>query len=76
MPKVTYERIGICQATQPNSRLLDISLDNEIPHYHACGGTAQCSTCRILVTSGLFNLTPRTEEEEQLAQRKGLPDNV
>jgi Na+-transporting NADH:ubiquinone oxidoreductase subunit NqrF len=32
--------------------LLTASLKAGIPHYHACGGKAKCTTCRILVLGG------------------------
>ena len=32
--------------------ILDASLAAGVPHYHACGGKAQCSTCRILISVG------------------------
>jgi ferredoxin len=56
--------------------LLEISLANGIPHAHACGGNARCSTCRVVVTSGLQNLSPRNSEESKLAARLGFPDDV
>jgi adenylate cyclase len=76
MPKVTYERIGAVHTDEVNSSLLEISLRNNIHHYHACGGRAKCSTCRVLVVSGLSNITPRTGEELELSRNKGLPDHV
>jgi adenylate cyclase len=30
--------------------ILDASLTAGIPHFHACGGNAKCSTCRVLVS--------------------------
>lgn len=56
--------------------LLDIALSNGIPHEHACGGNALCSTCRILVLAGEHNLCPRNEAEAQLARTKGLESRV
>src|SRR5690606_24450429 len=32
--------------------LLDVSLNAGIPHFHACGGKARCSTCRVVVLEG------------------------
>ncbi|MCR9141090.1 MAG: 2Fe-2S iron-sulfur cluster-binding protein [bacterium] len=56
--------------------LLEISLANEIPHTHACGGHARCSTCRVLVLEHPENLTPPTEAERELARRKGLEPGI
>jgi adenylate cyclase len=32
--------------------ILAASLAAGVPHYHTCGGKAQCSTCRILISVG------------------------
>ncbi|HEU4886696.1 MAG TPA: protein kinase [Thermoanaerobaculia bacterium] len=56
--------------------LLEISLANGIPHQHACGGNARCSTCRVVIASGVQNLSPRNSEESKLAKRLGFPDDV
>ncbi|HEX8169395.1 MAG TPA: protein kinase [Thermoanaerobaculia bacterium] len=56
--------------------ILDVSLENSIPHAHACGGNARCSTCRVAVLSGLQHVSPRNAEETKLAKRLGFPDDV
>ncbi|WP_040575084.1 2Fe-2S iron-sulfur cluster-binding protein [Pontibacter sp. BAB1700] len=38
--------------------MLQASLVAGIPHYHACGGKGQCTTCRVLVLEGQDKLTP------------------
>ena len=40
-----------------------------IPHAHACGGTARCSTCRVLIAEGLEHCTMRNDKEQKLAER-------
>jgi len=57
---------------QPNKSILEISLGNKIPHVHACGGNAKCSTCRIMVLSGMENLSEISEKEKILAQKKRI----
>ena len=52
-----------------NQTILQASLAAGIPHYHACGGKAQCSTCRILVQEGQESLSPLTEKEKELRTR-------
>jgi adenylate cyclase len=76
MIEVTYERLGETRVEEEGLTLLEISKAQGIPHFHACGGHARCSTCRVLVLKGAENLTPRTEAESALAQRKGLGDEV
>jgi ferredoxin/hemoglobin-like flavoprotein/tRNA A-37 threonylcarbamoyl transferase component Bud32 len=53
--------------------LLDVSLGAGISHYHACGGNARCSTCRVVVVEGRDSLSPRTEAEQQIATRRKWP---
>ena len=62
--------------TIENESILECSLRNEIPHKHACGGKARCSTCRVLILEGLENCPPRNEAEEKLALSKGLEANI
>ncbi|MEJ7914405.1 MAG: 2Fe-2S iron-sulfur cluster-binding protein, partial [Chitinophagaceae bacterium] len=38
--------------------ILSAALDAGIPHFNACGGKAQCSTCRVMVAEGANNVTP------------------
>jgi adenylate cyclase len=59
-----------------NQTILQASLAAGIPHYHACGGKAQCSTCRILVQEGQESLSPLTEKEKELRTRVPFPPQV
>ena len=56
--------------------ILHASLKAGIPHYHACGGNAKCSTCRILVLGGMENLSEINEKEHALRKKILLPENV
>jgi adenylate cyclase len=56
--------------------ILEASLAAGIPHYHACGGNAKCSTCRILVIEGIDHITPQTEAEKALQKILFFPPNV
>ncbi|HJW18831.1 MAG TPA: adenylate/guanylate cyclase domain-containing protein [Flavisolibacter sp.] len=56
--------------------ILSASLAAGIPHYHACGGNAKCSTCRILVIEGIEHITPQTEAEKALQKILYFPANV
>ena len=59
-----------------NSTILEATLEAKINHMHACGGNAQCSTCRVYVMEGLNNCLPRNERETQLAEKLGFPENI
>ncbi|MGH7601461.1 MAG: adenylate/guanylate cyclase domain-containing protein [bacterium] len=49
--------------------ILQTSLRAGIPHAHACGGKARCSTCRVLILAGLEHCNPRNAKEKKLAER-------
>lgn len=46
--------------------ILEASLRSRIPHYHACGGNAKCSTCRIKIIEGSENLSSINRKERKL----------
>ncbi|HEV8506445.1 MAG TPA: adenylate/guanylate cyclase domain-containing protein [Chitinophagaceae bacterium] len=56
--------------------ILDASLSAGIPHFHACGGNAKCSTCRVLIIEGDDLLSPATREESFLRNQMHFPPNV
>ena len=56
--------------------ILAASLRADIPHAHACGGQARCSTCRVLVLEGVEMCGSRTEREERLAEQLRFGENV
>src|ERR1041384_6824501 len=54
---------------EPNETILQASLRAAIPHAHACGGHARCSTCRVQIVEGLDRCAPRNDKENELATR-------
>lgn len=56
--------------------ILQASLAAGIPHYHACGGKGQCTTCRVLVLKGKENLAAPTSNEQAIREVKKFPENV
>lgn len=54
--------------------ILAAALRAGIPHAHACGGNARCSTCRVHVASGAAS--QRTPAEATLAERLGFADTL
>src|SRR5574341_87284 len=55
--------------TSEAETILQASLRAGIPHAHACGGKARCSTCRVLILEGLEHCNPRNAKEKKLAER-------
>ena len=56
--------------------ILEASLLADIPHYHACGGNGECSTCRVRIHEGGRYLSDLSEKEKQLRQAIPLGPNV
>ncbi|APB33309.1 adenylate cyclase [Gloeomargarita lithophora Alchichica-D10] len=63
-------------ATNASETLLDALLSHEIPHTHACGGQAYCSTCRVLILDGIKHCSSPTRAEKALAQKLQFPIHV
>jgi len=76
MTTITYAN-GVSVVEEDLSlTLLQISLKHGMPHVHACGGHAACSTCRVMIHEGLGHVLPRNEAEQRLAARKGFEPDV
>jgi serine/threonine protein kinase/hemoglobin-like flavoprotein/class 3 adenylate cyclase len=73
--RVTFREEGerIVALAPHGELLLDVSLGLGIPHFHACGGKARCSTCRVVVLEGRNSLSPRTPAEQAVAERRKWP---
>jgi hemoglobin-like flavoprotein/class 3 adenylate cyclase len=56
--------------------ILDVSLNNRIPHARACNGKAQCTTCRVVILDGGDHLSGRTEAEALIATEEGWAENI
>lgn len=56
--RIPYGRHGL-----PGS-LLDVALAHDVSINHACGGSCACSTCHVIVRSGLESCGPLGDDEE------------
>jgi len=63
-------------SSSSDETILQASLTAGINHTHVCGGRARCSTCRVLVETGLEHCRPRNEPEARLADIKGFSPDV
>ena len=68
MPKITFHYAGQIKTVEAKDgeTVLQIALDNGIPMEHACGGNGFCTTCMCKVKSGMENLSPRNDKEENM----------
>ena len=56
--------------------ILLAGLRGNIPHAHLCGGSARCSTCRVIILEGLENCAPRSADEQAIADMLKFDSNV
>ena len=69
MPRIVYVLEDKTVEATSSETILQASLRSAIPHAHACGGRARCSTCRVQVAEGLEYCTPRNTPEHDMAAR-------
>jgi class 3 adenylate cyclase/nitrite reductase/ring-hydroxylating ferredoxin subunit len=67
MPKVAFLPDNAELSVGAGETILEASLRAGIPHAHACGGRARCSTCRIWILEGLEYCSERNEQERAIA---------
>ena len=70
MPKITYQNEVAIEEDNLDQTLLQISLKHAIPHVHACGGNARCTTCRVEFVAG--EPDQMTEAEKNVLAARGL----
>ncbi|PRQ03328.1 Serine/threonine-protein kinase Pkn1 [Enhygromyxa salina] len=73
--RVSFHEHGerIVAMAEEGDSLLEVAIAAGVPHYHACGGNARCSTCRVVVLDGRDALSARTEAEDRIAARRKWP---
>ena len=49
--------------------ILELSLQNDVPHAHVCSARGRCGTCRVHVDAGAASLTPRNAIEDATLAR-------
>ncbi len=77
MPMLHYRCADrIVESDDAEATILDISKANGIPHWHACGGNARCTTCRVRVLDGLSHLSPRNDDEARIATARGWDTTI
>ncbi len=77
MHTITYSGINreVCFEGRDRS-LLDISVEQKIPHLHECGGNGHCTTCRVRVIEGSKNLSRPTRKEKIMADLRRWDPSV
>ncbi|NJK77159.1 MAG: adenylate/guanylate cyclase domain-containing protein [Microcoleus sp. SU_5_6] len=76
MPHIHYLPDDRAIEIEDDDIILEASLRSGIPHTHVCGGSARCSTCRVLIVEGLEFCSPRTSPEVELAKKLHLEPEI
>jgi adenylate cyclase len=76
MPQIHYLPDDRAIEVDNDDIILEASLRAGIPHTHICGGSARCSTCRVLIVEGLEFCSPRTSPEAELAEKLHLEPEI
>lgn len=58
--------------TKKSQTILSAALKAGIPHTHACGANARCSTCRVLIVDGMENCSEPTWKETRIVKKLGF----
>ena len=75
MPRITFPQVNRTFEVPEGFTILEVALNNDIDLEHNCGGNCACSTCHVVVQEGFENLSPKTEEEQDmLNEAEGLTD--
>lgn len=64
MPKVTFLPSNQIIEAKSGDSILETALSNDVPIQHACGGFCACTTCHIIVKSGMENLSQMEDDEQ------------
>ena len=70
--KVIYDTEDLELSALPQTSLLELCLKEKLPLSHSCEGMGSCGTCRVFILSGLENLPPRNDIEQEMARDRGF----
>ena len=90
MAKIVIENLSgkILLVQEPGKTLLQHFHDHHVDWMHACGGKGRCTTCKVIVKSGMPTLEPLTPAEiryrsinalgpeERLSCQIKVPDDI
>lgn len=77
MVKITIENLGekVVEAAKADKSVLKLLHDHAVDWMHACGGKGRCTTCMMIVTRGMENLSEPTAAEEKFRSQNRLAQN-
>lgn len=72
MSEIRFQPDGRSIEAKRGQTLLAAALKAGLPHTHACGGNARCSTCRVMVIDGMQNCSDPTWKETRIVKKLGF----
>lgn len=77
MFKIIIENLDQKEIASPKGecKVIELIHQNYVDWMHACGKKGRCTTCKMIVTSGMENLSPLTEREEVFRNSGRLKTN-
>jgi ferredoxin, 2Fe-2S len=77
MVKIVIENLAQKELSliEPSDTILTLVQSNFIDWMHACGGKGRCTTCKMIVTKGMENLSPLTSVEIKYRSQGQLAEN-
>ena len=74
MIKITIENLKNHEITssEPGRKVIELIHENYIDWMHACGKKGRCTTCKMIVSTGMQGLSPLTDREEFFRERGRL----
>src|SRR4051812_46152906 len=77
MPSVRYRCANLTvEIPTVDATLLAVSIAHKITHWHECGGSGSCTTCRVRVLDGASHLSAPTKREAELARARGWDPTI
>ena len=70
MPVIIIENLHQTEikTKQTDRKVIDLIHENYTDWMHACGKKGKCTTCKMIVLSGMENLSPKSAAEERFYQ--------
>jgi 2Fe-2S ferredoxin len=74
MAKILIENLfgKILSVENPEKTLLQHFQDNRLDWMFACGGKGRCTTCKVIVSEGMNNMSPLTVAEQRYRAIRAL----
>ena len=77
MVKIVIENLGKKEllVNDSSSTVLQVIHGHFVDWMHSCGGKGSCTTCKMIVLSGIENISPPSTSEVQYAAEGALAQN-